>query len=825
MSNPDNRFAQPGVATLKRLVEKYIHPERGAGPYGWLLCGSAFEDTLKEVSNLLINIAEEQQEESRTALEGKAEEVMNVEVCNELADVPAYLRNKLADIEKALEGHLSSEQREALKEAIDSKVDALEKQIKAWEEERKGQSMEEKLRHLLIKQENSNSLKAFSADLVAPLWYHFAYSLITGEFIENIEYSKTMNEIGQAIRTTLEQNMRYDSYHIHPVFVSLLRLCDEVVALCELLKVQLKIDSSGASSVKRVIVAYQESSNFYTYVKGPYCLEQREAASFYDLGTRLIGLTKLDMCYTVDAHALRQMMALHSLCQYSINAHSKKASGNAPQTATSGALPFLKTDLVYPTIEAIRVKTSLLLWQVLYRPRLNAKGLLNLKGIWPFRRYKETLILFHADDRAPAGGNPSKGYHDREIEKVLQADLSTLSRVESSQIENDHVDGYNAYVESSNKAREEDGDLRERSSPSLSDILKRGKKILEVEEKEDRKPLESILLVLERMGACLEKEDKEEGVDRAELLDVFNRLLNSLQQRVEDSRNYTMPYQKCFPYTRSKYMREDSLPIFISSYGAYPLNLENISESKIPKLKLIRMKMIAKDSKQAADAVNSANQALQSASDKFVELEQKASESRKESMTLMSIFSAVVLFLGVGASVFKDTEMGLGGYLIMFGTIYILIALMASFLYFRKFELEYWVNERLSVKIDKGTKAREEGDKKAPKRTFRDYWLDGTVALWLSILVAGGLICLGWRLVDRENQQNTTTEEHVEAVIHPEVNVVIDGGRTQRGALTVEQSQRRNVAPSEALQPRDTLAVASSRDSSTRSRALLPERP
>lgn len=660
--------------------------------------------------------------------------------------------------------------------------------------------------------------------VVAELWQSFSQSLLKGEFIQDEQYSERLSRIVGQIKNHLKDNQSL-IYLIHPALLKLAQLCEELLAMCKLFSIQLKLGEYAA--YKRVVFMGESHSTLYRYAGGAHSPEMEEAETFYDLGRRLIFLTKLDMCYIVNAQVVGELMAFASLCA------ELMATGEGSDKRPH----FLSIDpgggnLHSHILRAIRVKIGLLSYQALFKVKLGETKLIELnQSNTPFDSAKESLLLLgnncyycqSAEGVSTNEGNVLKQIIGSEWIGCLNGNLLDRGSCDEKGA---HIELYDKYVEEAEKARNEDV-----LSANIS-ALERVKELRLKKEKGNPPPLESWLSVAKRISEEIKGSSNKEGVshsDKANLAKALGELIGDIQTELDLYREFTRPYQKRFRFSESFYLLQaesensTGFAIFISSYGARPIHIEAVLRDKLPEYKRVYTGLLISIGQEVITQTEKFNKALKEAEgqmDKATEQMDKATEHmgkaekrmrdaeeqmdvivakqnsfagemRKESMSLMAIFSAVVLFLGVGASVFKDADMRLGDYLVMFGSMYILIALLLSVLYFRKFE-----GDRVSPRVEQ--EALDQGQDKMGR-----WRLSGEGKLYCSLLVAAGLIGLGWYMRDsKAGEYAPANARYQDAVEPPDVNVVI-GDRVSTQYAGEDEPQCKGRQEREELPARD----------------------
>ena len=269
------------------------------------------------------------------------------------------------------------------------------------------------------------------------------------------------------------------------------------------------------------------------------------------------------------------------------------------------------------------------------------------------------------------------------------------------------IENYNTYIENGRAIRENLPNQEE-----LKEELLEGKKF-------DSKyyPVDVLLSLMRRLEEEYTK--KEEGqepeLDSVKYAEAMGTLLKCFSENVQHYKEFVAADQKRALYENSFFTIDNhDLSIFISSYGCKLFDTDALEHevyhqynrlyrkwlSKAQAETIIYTEQIAKEATQASQgAVERANQAskeVNQASEKVnqasKEVKSFAKEAqnirldvRRESMSIISVFVALITFISVGISILKGVN-NLPDYMILAGTLYVFIASIIGFLYFKKIE-------------------------------------------------------------------------------------------------------------------------------------------
>lgn len=541
-------------------------------------------------------------------------------------------------------------------------------------------------------------------DIVHDLWVHLSLSLLQGEFLADKEYSIKLNDIVKKIKKSYDNELEEIKY-LHPILPRIHALCQELSYTCQLIHIQ--IEEYGTDTHKhRIFLAPVFDLISMPYAGGVYSREMLQADLFYDLASRLIAMTKIDICGVINPSAVSSLFLLYKQCTQFI--------GNAGNTGPFQSL-FPWGENVKDIFSLIRAKTSLLLVHSFYRPSINkSTGKLDPeKSIsTPYSRVENFEILYEGESYILKGKEApglsllcNTGF--KEFDNLKPVTLPKINETKLSDAEKSDIENYNTYIENGRAIRENLPNQEE-----LKEELLEGKKF-------DSKyyPVDVLLSLMRRLEEEYTK--KEEGqepeLDSVKYAEAMGTLLKCFSENVQHYKEFVAADQKRALYENSFFTIDNhDLSIFISSYGCKLFDTDALEHevyhqynrlyrkwlSKAQAETIIYTEQIAKEATQASQgAVERANQAskeVNQASEKVnqasKEVKSFAKEAqnirldvRRESMSIISVFVALITFISVGISILKGVN-NLPDYMILAGTLYVFIASIIGFLYFKKIE-------------------------------------------------------------------------------------------------------------------------------------------
>ncbi|OWP29537.1 hypothetical protein CBG53_06865 [Porphyromonas gingivalis] len=568
---------------------------------------------------------------------------------------------------------------------------------------------------LIISKESLDKRCFILDDIVRKLWIHLSLSLLQGEFLADNEYSTKLNRIVKRIKKSYDDELEEIKY-LHPILPRIHALCQELSYMCQLVRIQIEGYEIGTHK-HRIFHAPVFDLISMPYAGGVYSREMLQTNQFYDLASRLIAMTKIDICGVINPSAVSSLFLLYKQCTQFI--------GNAGNTGPFQSL-FPWGGNVKDIFSLIQAKTSLLLVHSFYKPSIDESvGKLDLeKSIsTPYSRVENFEILYEGERYILKGeATPDlsllcdTGFKEfdnlKSVTPPLKINDKKLSDVGKSDIEN-----YNTYIENGRAIRK-----KLPNQEKLKKELLEGKKF-------DSKyyPIDVLLSLMRTLEKEYTKKEDELGLDRTKYAEAMGTLLKCFSENIQHYKEFVAADQKRALYKDSFFIIDNyDLSIFISSYGCKLFDTDALEYEVYPQYNRLYRKWLSKAqaeakelTKEAADKASGASQqatiaaeAAQKASDEAAEAAQKASDEaaeaaqkasnkaksfiekksneilldvRRESMSTISVFVALITFISVGISILKGVN-NLPDYMILAGTLYVFIASIIGFLYFKKIE-------------------------------------------------------------------------------------------------------------------------------------------
>ena len=549
--------------------------------------------------------------------------------------------------------------------------------------------------------------------IIEDLWVPFSKSLLEGELLRDVNYSRKLQKIVKKIRDTYDNTFSEDVIFLHPIVPRIHVLCQELSYVCECVRIQIKENKEN----KRVFHAPVSYLARIPYAGGLNSGEMLKANLFHDLGTKLIEMTRIDFSGVIDDQAISHLFLLHNQCHLLLKNEDSKL------------LDFPTNTVIEGIFRAIKAKTSLLLFQSFYKPSVTRFGGIDIADsiTKPYRRAEKFEILYEGEQYLLTDG----AQESSEIKKIKLIhdqikDFEILKPLDTHTLSEDYSQGYyiriyDEYIKSGEKGRMDVKNIK--SGKLLKRLLSNPNK----EKKEDlilHCPLDDFLRLMKELS--IRKDLQQDQTDIVKYAKAMRFLLKCFYERLLIYKDFVAAEQKKETYANSFYKIDSTGPkIFISSFGCKLLhtqalqdeayhkfnqiyrewlteaqekamekaaNLEEIAnktqsqqenmQSKVGDT-ICEVKKIANKAKMAAKMA--ANEAAEEAAKKAAE--EATLDTRKEAISILSIFVALITFISVEVSILKSISC-LADYLILTGTIYIFISFIIGVLYFRSVEGE-----------------------------------------------------------------------------------------------------------------------------------------
>ena len=513
--------------------------------------------------------------------------------------------------------------------------------------------------------------------IIEDLWVPFSKSLLEGELLRDINYSRKLQEIVKKIRDTYDHTFSEDVIYLHPIVPRIHELCQELSYVCQCVRIQIK-ENKEIKENKRIFHAPVSYLARKPYAGGLNSGEMLKANLFHDLGTKLIEMTRIDLSGVIDDQAISHLFLLHKQCDLLLN------------NKDSILLDFPTSVEIEGIFQAIKAKTSLLLFQSFYKPEITSEPpKIDIEKSKPYERVKNFEILYEGEKYLLTGGaQESSGI------KLLSEQINgfeSLSRADPPSedcSQGDDIRKYDEYINS--KKRKTD---KEKITPKkfLENLLENPDKKGRDEIHYHR--LDDLLLFMKELSFM--KDSQQNQTDVIKYAKAMRFLLKCFYERLLIYKDFVAAEQKKETYANSFYKIDSTgLKIFISSFGCKLLHTQALQDEAYHKFNQIYREWLTeaqeKAMEKAANLEKIAKTVNKTAKKASEEAAKKASEeatldTRKEAISILSIFVALITFISVEVSILKSIS-SLADYLILTGTIYIFISFIIGVLYFRSIE-------------------------------------------------------------------------------------------------------------------------------------------
>lgn len=624
------------------------------------------------------------------------------------------LQGFINDLNKKLQDSLTTNKEEIIEE-IRSNIQALIRREPAKSQEDTIKSEQDSAP---IQQNSSTSsvqnIYDKLDDIIGDLWTSFSKSLLEGEFLKDSKYHIKLQDIISEIKHTYDTSSQEETIYLHPILPYIHELCQELSYMCLRIRVQIEVSQEEASCKRKVFHAPVSDLARKLYAGGMNSEEMLKAKLFHDLGKKLIEMTRIDISGIIDDQAIPPLLLLYKQCER-LKAENDAMCRDFP------------TDLYIKAIfKAICAKTSLLLFQSFYKPVVspnNPRELDTDKSIKnPYTRAKNFEILYE--------GNRYYVEKKGETKKNLLYDIineykslipfekpSTNNSTDNSTDKPTDIRNYDDYVTEENKKEKgkekwKDALQNEEKQKEILEGLLNDPKNINAEHLIYFRSLDLLLALMKRLKKM--KEEGKNNYDTSKYAQALGYLLKCFSEWIQSYKDFVSAEQKRNKFEDSFYEIDQEgikQPIFISSYGCKLIHTHALQDEAYPKYNRLYWQWISEAQDEALNKANEANtnaidanQKAKAVSKKSKEVEGKLSrvqretikkittvinkvqaDSRRESISTLSIFVALLSFISGGINILQGAA-GLADYLILTATLYIFIASIIFFLYFKTIE-------------------------------------------------------------------------------------------------------------------------------------------
>lgn len=519
-------------------------------------------------------------------------------------------------------------------------------------------------------------------EIIQDLWIPFSKSLLEGEFLKDPKYSKKLQDIVEKIRNTYDRTLSEDVIYLHPILPCLHELCQELSYVCQCIRIQIEKPKKGQEELhnkRRVFHAPVSYLARKPYVGGVNSGEMLKANLFHDLGTKLIEMTRIDLSGVIDDQAVSHLFFLYKQCNLLL------------ENEESCLLDFPRNTEIEKIFKAIRAKTSLLLFQSFYKPDVSSdphKIDIEMSIETPYRRAKNFEILYEGERYylTDTGLSGIKLLH----KQLKGFESLTHDTSHSETCTQGDILKYDEYIRRGKNGREDPLKGEEERMKFLNDLLKNLNKD-QLRERILHLPLDVLLSLMKELREKKESDHKRQigkpTYDNSRYAKAMRFLLKCFYEQLLIYKDFVAAEQKKDEYANSFYKlekekekKEKDPKIFISSFGCKLLHTQALQDEVYHKYNQIYREWLSEAQEEAIKAAKkAAKKGAEEAADKATK------DTRKEAISILSIFVALITFISGGISILQGTN-SLADYLILIGTLYIFIVAIISVLYFRSTE-------------------------------------------------------------------------------------------------------------------------------------------
>ena len=534
-------------------------------------------------------------------------------------------------------------------------------------------------------------------EIIKDLWTYFSKSLLEGEFLKDSDYYFKLQAIITEIKHTYDTSPQEETIYLHPILPFIHELCQELSYMCLRIRVQIEECQEEASSKRKVFHAPVSDLARKLYAGGMNSEEMLKAKLFHDLGKKLIEMTRIDISGIIDDQAIPPLLLLYKQCERLKD--DKKESIDFPTDTDIKAI-----------FKAICAKTSLLLFQSFYKPvvRSDKSSLLNknesIKN--PYTRAKKFEILYEGNRYyvEKKGEEKKNLLYDKinEFESLIPFEKpSPDNSTDNSTNKPTDIQNYDDYVTEKNK--------KEKGKKKWKEVLQNEKKQKEILEGLLNDPkninaehliyfrsLDLLLALMKRLKKMKEedqkKEEGKENYNTSKYAQALGYLLKCFSEWIQSYKDFVSAEQKRNEFEDSFYVvMEVELKIFISSYGCKLIHTPALQGEVYPKYNWLYMQWISEAQDEAVDRalininIDVSKRQEEAKKETTTAINKVQADSRRESISTLSIFVALLSFISGGINILQGAA-SLADYLILTSTLYIFIASIIFFLYFKGIE-------------------------------------------------------------------------------------------------------------------------------------------
>ena len=431
----------------------------------------------------------------------------------------------------------------------------------------------------------------------AQFWAYFALSLLTGEYLRHADYSYSLETIVKDIK---EKYYKGESREfLHPILPVAHNLCQNLLHKCLLMRQQIEV-TNGNQTLFFPEETIALSSDYSRYEEQGR--EIKEAEYIQKLGLKLIEMTSIDFLGIIDEEKIKSLANLYNLCEEVLASPEKHIQIFEKEAYTTKDRQVIVIDgSGRYIINAIKIKTSLLLYQSFFRPSLQLVPTTQDESIKVFSIEKENEKSLYGALKNLQVVFKGECYDDpkRLIQldcvhfwkEILYGSLEPLSPISGEE----HITCYDKFIGNSHGEREKwkellkekddiDEENQERVFDEIRDIADKNDNKGEGEKKE----IVPFDIILKGLKFLEEKHggEKKFGLDWSKPIDQMDSLLRVFVKQLEDYADKSMPYEKERTFSNSFFRLISDTnspnlpPIFISSLGCRMLNVVLLRKTK-----------------------------------------------------------------------------------------------------------------------------------------------------------------------------------------------------------------------------------------------------
>lgn len=253
------------------------------------------------------------------------------------------------------------------------------------------------------------------------------------------------------------------------------------------------------------------------------------------------------------------------------------------------------------------------------------------------------------------------------------------------------IKNYDNYVTEENKKKWKDVLQNEEEQNKILEGLLNDPKNINSDHLIYFRSLDLLLALMKRLKKM--KEEGKNNYNTNKYAQALEHLLKCFSEWIQSYKDFVSAEQKRNEFKDSFYTVEDEKkqPIFISSYGCKLIHTQALQDEAYPKYNRLYRQWISEAQDEAVDGalikinkeVSKYQEEAQKETTKAINMAQ--ADSRKESISTLSIFVALLSFISGGINILKG-ETDVADYLILTSTFYFFIAAMIFFLYFKAIE-------------------------------------------------------------------------------------------------------------------------------------------